>query len=95
MIIDLNKLNVKDEISINEKILFPKEIYENSQIVELKEVNVNGKIKYNYSDEIELDLSVSGDMILLDSITLDEIVYIIDYEVKIPRPNIFLFFQVL
>ena len=74
MQIDLNKLNVSDVI-INESLTVDSDLYKNTSVKQLKPVNVSGKIFYNISDEIELDLDVNGIMILEDSITLDPIEY--------------------
>lgn len=75
MQIDLNKLNVNGRIDINELLTIDYELYKNTSIKELKPVKLTGKIFYNISDEIELDLDVEGIMILEDSITLDPIDY--------------------
>ena len=75
MIIDLNKLNVSGKIDIDELLTLDSEIYKNTSIKELKPIKVVGKIFYNISDEIELDIDVDGVMILEDSVTLDPIEY--------------------
>ena len=74
MQIDLNKLNVSD-ILFDESLTIDSELYKNSAIKNLKPVKISGKIFYNISDEIELDLDVEGVMVLEDSITLDPIDY--------------------
>ena len=74
MQIDLNKLNVSN-ILIDESLTIDAELYKNTSIKELKPVKISGKIFYNVSDEIELDVDVNGTMILEDSITLDPIDY--------------------
>ena len=75
MNIDLNILNTNSTLDINESLTLDKECYKDTSIVELKPVKVEGKIFYNISDEIELDLDVDGVMVLEDSITLDPIDY--------------------
>ncbi len=75
MNIDLNKLNINGEIIINEELKIDEELYKTTSIKDLLPVKVNGKIFYNISDEIELDIDVEGVMILEDSITLDPIDY--------------------
>ena len=75
MIIDIAKLNTTGSISINELLTYDKNCYKDTSIEELKPVKVIGKIFYNISDEIELDLDVEGVMVLQDSITLDPIDY--------------------
>ena len=75
MQIDLSKLNINGKIIIDELLTIDSEIYKNTSIKELKPVKVTGKIFYNISDEIELDVNVEGTMILEDSVTLKPIDY--------------------
>lgn len=75
MTIDLAQLNTNGSIIIDEKLILDEDCYKNTAIKELKEINVNGKIFYNSSDEIELDIDVAGIMILEDSISLNPIEY--------------------
>lgn len=81
MQLDLNKLNVSD-IILNETLTIDKELYNGTSIKELKPISVSGKIFYNVSDEIELDIDVNGIMILEDSITLDPIEYPYSFHVN-------------
>ena len=81
MQIDLNKLNTAD-IIIDESLTIDTELYKNTSIKELKPVKVSGKIFYNISDEIELDLDVEGIMVLEDSITLDPIDYLYNFHIN-------------
>lgn len=82
MNIDLLQLNYKDEIKINETIDIPKEIYEITEIVELKNVHCEGTIKYNIEDDFEILMNVSGEMILHDSIDYKEIPYSFNTEIE-------------
>ena len=69
--IDLNKLVIKD-LLVDENI----EFIDKPKVNGLKEVNnghYKGIIKLNSEDEIELDLNLTGNMILIDSVTLEEI----------------------
>lgn len=75
MIIDLTKLNTVNSIEIKDSLILDKECYKNTSIKELKEINVDGRIFFNISDEIELDLNVEGIMVLEDSISLKPIDY--------------------
>jgi uncharacterized protein len=81
MQLDLNRLNVSD-IILNETLTIDKELYNDTSIKELKPISVSGKIFYNVSDEIELDIDVNGIMILEDSITLDPIEYPYSFHVN-------------
>ena len=69
MIINLNLLPKK----IDENIIIPDSFYKSTGIKKLDKIHVKGIIDYNLSDEIEINLQVTGEMTLVDSITLDEI----------------------
>ena len=72
MDIDLNSLTTKP-LNIDEDITFDKTIYYNKEIVDLKNMHVSGIIRVNSIEEIEIDLKLTGEMILKDSISLEEI----------------------
>ena len=82
MLMDLNMLNASGSIDINDELIIDKTLYETTSIKELKPVKLNGRIFYNISDEIELDVDVSGVMILEDSITLDPIEYPYNFHIN-------------
>ena len=77
MEIDLSSLysGIDDYIEVDSFVTFDKEKYHHSDIIELKDVWVNGTISINSSDELECNFKVKGDMILEDSISLKEINY--------------------
>ena len=77
MLIDLN---FSSTFNINEKLIIPKEYYENSDIVELKEIDVIGKLYYDDEDNLFIDIKGNGVMILKDSISNEEIEY--PYEIE-------------
>ncbi len=80
-VIDLQKLNYQEEIIINEEIEIPKDIYQNTDIIDLSKVKVIGNITNDDDFNYVVDLDLSGTMRLHDSITYDEIPY--DFNVKI------------
>ena len=77
MEIDLSSLysRVEEFIEVDSFVTFDKEIYHHSDIVDLKNVWVNGTISFNESDELECNFKVKGDMVLEDSISLKEVLY--------------------
>ena len=79
MIFNLNELNIKNEIIINEKVekndLLDKRIYD------LKNGVVIGKIYVDSTNDIILDCKFSGTMFIEDSISLDSVPY--DFEIDI------------
>ncbi len=67
---------------IDEDIEFSSNYYENTDIIRLENIHIKGDIDYNLSDELEINLKVTGKMILSDSITLEEITSPIDLEIS-------------
>ena len=76
--INLNLLPVH----LDEDIIFPESYYQDTDIVRLDNMHVVGDIFYNLSDEIEANINLSGNMILQDAITLEEIVKNIDLNIN-------------
>lgn len=75
MKIDLYKLNNNNYVSLDDDILIPLDYYKNMDIRDIKNVHVNGNIRINDLDEIEVDLSVTGEFILPCAITLEDVTY--------------------
>ena len=69
MKINLNLL----PIEIDQTFEIPSSYYANTGIKSLENVHAKGKVYYNLSDEVEINLDVTGSMILTDSITLKDI----------------------
>lgn len=67
---------------INEEIVFPESFYINSEIKKLNSVKVSGKIDYNLTDEIEINLDISGIMIIKDSITNEDVEYPFSFKIE-------------
>ncbi len=68
--IDLSKLVIKDlivdeDVSFNDKPLI-------NGLKEVKNAHYSGKVSLNEEEQIELDLELTGDMVLTDSVTLEE-----------------------
>ena len=90
MEIDLSLLEsgAVDSIDITNNYKMPKEYYENTGILELKDLNVTGKIYRSISeDDIEqlqnyINCKVEGLMIIEDSISLEPVEYpfLIEYD---------------
>ena len=69
MKINLNLLPV----TLDDDIIIPETFYQNTEIKRLDNIHVQGTIKYDLSDEVVINMQVTGKMILVDSITLEEI----------------------
>ena len=81
MEIDLTSLNLESVLDIDGKVIIPKEYLSNSTILELKDVVFKGTIKY-FEDEITLKGTISGIMVVEDSISLDAINYEFNTEIE-------------
>ena len=77
--IDLNKIIIKDLI-VDEDIIFENKSLING-LKDVKDAHYSGTIRLNEDENIELDLLLTGKMILIDSITLNEIEK--NFEIKI------------
>ena len=75
MNIDLTKLMIgnEEEIIIEENLEFPKEKLINTNILELKNIKVNGSITKLYDDIYEITGSITGIMVLPDDVTLEPV----------------------
>ena len=87
MNIDLKELNYKDCIIIDTEVSFPNEYYENSKVRDLNNVKVDGRIAYDDTDEYYAMLNVSGEMILEDSVTLEDVSFPFDFEIDDNIPS--------
>ena len=72
MIIDLNELNYKKEIDLNMIINYDENV--DKRIKNLKDASLVGKIFTN-DFGVNLDLLFTGNMVLADSVTLDDVEY--------------------
>ena len=79
---DLNKITDQG-IIIDTRISFGEEYLKISQIKKLDDVKVNGRIYYSLSKEVIFSGKVSGEMILEDGYTLEEVPY--PFEVQIEQ----------
>ena len=73
-------------IEIDDYIEFDENYYKNTDIKHMDKFHIKGKIFYNLSEEIEIDLNVEGNIYLDDAITLEEIKYPIN--IKCPNPRL-------
>ena len=84
MIIDLTPINYnqKKEITIEENIYFKKEDLENTEILDLQNIKVKGKIYKDSLDEIILELKITGTMIVPCSRTLKPTEYKFETDIE-------------
>ena len=79
--IDLLKLNYLEKIDINEEIEIPETLLENTDIVSLSKIKVDGNITFDSEDNYLIKLDAIGTMKLHDSITFEIIPY--DFTINI------------
>ncbi len=84
MKIDLTKLiyNQAKEIEINGLFLIKKELWQETDIINLKEITVFGRIYKDFNNNINLELEAKGIMVLKDSRTLELIDYPYNVEIE-------------
>jgi uncharacterized protein len=81
MLIDLSLLNSNTlpEIDISNTYSIPKSYFENSDVIALDNIKVNGKVTRKENEDLEyefyIDAIIDGEMILPDSISLEEVSY--------------------
>ncbi len=75
--INLNLLPVK----LDEDVEIPEDFYEGTAIKGLKNIHVKGLIDYNISGNVAINLKITGEMLLLDAITLEEVIYPLDIDI--------------
>ncbi|CDE38023.1 putative ACR COG1399 [Mycoplasma sp. CAG:472] len=81
MKLDLSALNYKDRIDISGKVSYDAKFLENSPIKKLDDVNYSGFITRNDIDEYFINIRIYGTMVLLDSVSLEELDY--PYDINI------------
>ena len=88
MRINLNRIPSKG-LEINEAIEFPKEIYQNTDILDLQDGKVKGSIRKDINQDYLLELTLVGTMVLPDARTLEPIEYPFHIEIaeKITETN--------
>ena len=64
-----------NKINIDELVELPIDRFTNTRINSTKDIKVSGTIKRGIEAELELDLTISGVMVLNDDLTLDEVDY--------------------
>lgn len=74
MKIELSKIPTNG-LNIDSNIILNKELYEQSEVIDIKELHISGIINYDYENNLVINLDVNGKFILEDAITLDSIEY--------------------
>lgn len=79
MKINLSELSYKEKIEIDAVFDFSEDYLGTSDIKKLDGVHAKGYIYQNEIDEYKSNLVINGEMMLLDSVTLEEVPYKFDF----------------
>ena len=82
MKLDVNYLNRFSKIEIDSDVIFDKNIYENTEIRELKNIHISGNAIIDFEDNIILNLNIKGIMILPCAISLQDVEYNFETEIE-------------
>ncbi len=82
MKININELNIKKEINIDDDFSFNEENLESLGIKKIESCHFLGKIYYNSLDEICLSGNLICELIMSDAIDLSDILYEIDVNIE-------------
>ncbi len=75
MEIDLLKLNYSDKIDVDTDINYSDDYLKDSDIIHLNNVHVSGTIKTDIEFNYDVNFTLTGEMIINDSLTGDEVPY--------------------
>ena len=82
MKLDLRKLYSLKKIDINEDIVFNNIDYKKMNITKINDIHATGCAKVNYEDNIELELDVSGSLVMPCAITLEDVIVPINVHIS-------------
>ena len=72
----------KNVIQINDEFLIPKELFQDSGILDLSKIKVEGKLTMASDDNLLLDISCKGIMTIEDSVSLRPVKYHFSFEIN-------------
>lgn len=82
-------MNIKDlltravlVINVNNKFTIDSSYYKDTEIIDLRDVEVVGNLTYPTDGNLLLDVSVSGSMIISDSVDLEPVSYPFSFEIN-------------
>ena len=82
MKIDLNYLNRFGKMNIDSDFVIDEDYYKNTDIRKLKNLHVSGEVSVDYDDYINLNVKITGRMILPCAITLNDVPYDFTSEIE-------------
>ena len=82
MKIDLNYLNRFGKMNIDSDFVIDEDYYKNTDIRKLENLHVSGEVSVDYDDYINLNVKITGRMILPCAITLNDVPYDFTSEIE-------------
>ena len=82
MKIDLNYLNRFGKMNIDSDFVIDEDYYKNTGIRKLENLHVSGEVSVDYDDYINLNVKITGRMILPCAITLNDVPYDFTSEIE-------------
>ena len=82
MKIDLNYLNRFGKMNIDSDFVIDEDYYKNTDIRKLENLHVSGEVSVDYDDYINLNIKITGRMILPCAMTLNDVPYDFTSEVE-------------
>ena len=68
-------LNFNETYNIKEEVEIPKSYYENSEVINLSKIKLDGKLYYDNEDNLCIDIKFNGTMTLKDSVSYEDVLY--------------------
>lgn len=80
--LDLTKIKIINKVTLDQSFQLDLKKYNHKDILALNNLYVKGTIGFNLVNNLEVDLEVTGDMTISDSVTLEEIILPIKVQIK-------------
>ncbi|MCR4581493.1 MAG: DUF177 domain-containing protein [Bacilli bacterium] len=80
MKVDLFKLNNLGKVTLNDEVVFDKEMFGTMDIIDIKDSFIEGELSIDYDDNIIIEANLRGTFILKDAYTLEPIDYPFELE---------------
>lgn len=87
MKIELSKIPTNGLI-INTDVILEKALYKDAEILDIKDLHIEGIVNYDYENNLVIQLEVKGKFLLEDAITLDSIDYPFSCDIEEKIENI-------
>jgi len=83
-VIDITRLlsNVEKIITVEKEIIYEQQYLENTDIISISPIKVSGSIFKNDIGDLDLNINVSGELVLPCSVTLEPVKYPFSFEIN-------------